>query len=264
MSHLALTAESAHRAQLTNQALRYGSQSIEDVAEPFLSRNFQRQRAILSSLGSAISQETVEAVVQAMRAGHLRLSHHNSLDPTPTFSWRNRFTGRSLQTGTDQVVATDTHARLTAAMWADDKKMVKKLGDDSDLREQAQISSFADINVMPVDPAFQKSGRLDKIRAQAQSEATSLQPLYKGTEDYPLQAFDPQFDSLPANLTVWENDVRGWRALEGSAGLEDADAEVRAAARRAAQRDPADPMALPGAPGGAAAGGAGAAGEAVV
>lgn len=262
MSHLGLTAESAHRSQLVAQGLRFGSQSIENVAEPFLSRNFQRQRAVLNSLGSSISQETVEAVVQSMRAGHLRLSHHNSLDPTPTFSWRNRFTGRSLQTGTDQVVATDTHARLIAAMWVDDKKMVRQLGEESDLREQAQSSMFADINVMPVDPAFQKSGRLDKLRAQAQGEATSLQPLYRGTEDYPLQSFDPQFEALPANLTVWESDVRGWRALEGVAGLEDADAEARAAARRAAQGNPADPMALPAAPGGAAAGGAAAGGAA--
>lgn len=252
MAHAGLTPGEANRRYLQAQQIRYGVSSLHAVAEPHISKNFHMQRAIMQK-GTKITYEAAIAAIKAAQADHLRLAHEDPMHQGPTYSWRNRFTGRSIESGSDTVASADPYARLIAAQWAGNKKMVNHLHVQSELQIQTRETNFADINFMARDPAYQQSGRLDLVRADAQGAATGIQPILRDTEYLGFQHLDASFDAPAPNLVNWEADTRAWSALAGAAedrdddGVAD-DAEARRAARAAGVAGGAvDPMAAVGA-----------------
>lgn len=211
MQGAGLDASSANRQRIEQEALRFGSNSYAAVAEPFLSKNFHMQRA----LASGASREEGLAAIHAARATHLRMAHEDSMQPPPTNVYRNKFTGRSLESGTDNVAAYDPRARFVAAQWAGDEKMMRTLEQEATLVQQSLTSRFADV-ATSADPAFQISGRADKQRANIQAEATGIMPTLRETVDLGMMYIDDAvFNAEPPNFTVWEKNVSGWRALDG-------------------------------------------------
>ena len=247
MAHAGLTPGEANRRHLQAQQIRYGVSSLHAVAEPYISKNYHMQRAIMQK-GTKIPYSAAVAAFKAAQADHLRLAHEDPMRQGPTYSWRNRFTGRSIESGSDTVASVDTYARLSAAQWARNKKMVQHLFIQSELQIQSRDTNFADINYMARDPAYQQSGRLDKVRAEAQGVATGIQPVLRDTEYLGFQRLDASFDAPAPNLVNWEADTRAWEALSGLAedrdddGVPDVAEERRAARVAGGARNPADPM----------------------
>lgn len=269
MAQQGLTVDAANRSFLDQQGIRYGARGEEAFGEPFISKNQTMVRALLAG-----DPENARLAIYAARASHLRLAHEDPMAPPPTFEWRNKFTGRSMDSGSDQVAILDTHARTVAAQWAGDARMQASLSVQSDLELQQHNAAFADIN-SAMDPAFQQSARADKVRAEVQDAATGMAQVLRGM-DGQFGQYDPdaQFDSPAANRTVWAKNVEGWRALGGDSettdvhGRPSSDYERLAARTRGVEqaigRAFVDQMAMrgdrPDRPGaGAAAAGAGAA-----
>lgn len=211
MAQQGLSADAANRRFLEQQGIRYGARGEEAFGEPYVSRNQSMVRALLAG-----DPENARLAIYAARASHLRLAHEDPMAPPETFEWRNKFTGRSMDSGTDQVAILDTHARTVAAQWAGDERMQKSLSVQSDLELQQHTAAFADINAA-LDPAFQQSARADKVRAEMQDAATGMMQVLRGM-DGQFGQYDPdaQFDSPAANRTVWAKNVEGWRALGGA------------------------------------------------
>lgn len=251
MAHAGLTPGEANRRHLQAQQIRYGVSSLHAVAEPHISKNFHMQRAIMQK-GTKITYASAIAAIKAAQADHLRLAHIDPMHKGPMYSWTNEFTGRSIESGSDTVASVDTYARLLAAQWAGNNKMVNHLFTQSQLQIQSRETDFADINFMARDPAYQQSGRLDKVRADAQGIATGIQPILRETEYLGFQHLDASFDAPAPNLVVWEADTKAWAALSGAAdevdenGVADNAAERREARAAGVAGGAADPMAAVG------------------
>ena len=269
MARSGLTVDAANRLFLEQQGIRYGARGEEAYGEPFISKN----QAMVRALATGGDPENARLAVYAARAAHLRLAHEDPMAPPATFEWRNKFTGRSMESGSDQVAILDTHARTVAAQWAGDTRMQASLSVQSDLELQQHNAAFADINGS-LDPAFQQSARADKVRAEMQDDATGMMQVLRGM-DGQFGQYDPesQFDSPAANRTVWAKNVEGWRALGGGDettdvhGRPSSDYERQAARVRGIEqaigRAFIDQMAMrPDRPGAPAAGAVGAAGGA--
>lgn len=207
-----LSADAANRNFLDQQGIRYGARGEEAFGEPYISKNQAMVRALMAGAGDP---ESARLAIFAARSQHLRLAHEDPMAPPDTLEWRNKFTGRSMESGTDQVAILDTHARTVAAQWAGDARMQASLSVQSDLALQQHTAAFADINAA-LDPAFQQSARADKVRAEVQDSATGMAQILRGM-DGQFGQYDPdaQFDSPAANRTVWARNVEGWRALAG-------------------------------------------------
>lgn len=212
MAQSGLSADSANRQFLDQQGIRYGARGEEAFGEPFISKNQAMVRALMAGAGDP---ESARLAVFAARATHLRLAHEDPMAPPSTFEWRNKFTGRSMESGSDQVAILDTHARTVAAQWAGDARMQASLSVASDLELQQHTSAFADINAA-ADPAFQQSARADKVRAEVQDAATGMAQVLRGM-DGQFGQYQPEaeFTSPAPNRTVWQKNVEGWRALGG-------------------------------------------------
>jgi len=214
MTQRGLSADSANRNFLDQQGIRYGARGEEAFGEPYISKNQAMVRALMAGGGDP---ESARLAIFAARAQHLRLAHEDPMAPPSTFEWRNKFTGRSMESGSDQVAILDTHARTVAAQWAGDERMQASLSVQSDLELQGHNSAFADIN-SAADPAFQVSARADKVRSEVQDSATGMMQVLRGM-DGQFGQYDPgaQFDSPAPNRTVWAKNVEGWRTLGGDA-----------------------------------------------
>lgn len=214
-----LTADAANRRYLEQQGIRYGARGEEAFGEPFISKN----QAMVRALASGGDPENARLAIYAARAAHLRLAHEDPMAPPSTFEWRNKFTGRSMESGSDQVAILDTHARTVAAQWAGNERMQATLSVQSDLELQQHGSAFADINAS-ADPAYQQSARADKVRAEVQDASTGMIQVLRGM-DGQFGQYDPgsDFDSPAANRTVWAKNVEGWRSLGGASESIDID-----------------------------------------